>query len=127
MILSKEQQEKLNDFNKKFQWEDVWKPFPNPLNKDYLNSPIGFGVYQLRINKTKDYIFFGRGGSISNRMASLFPELPGVQNRNNYDKIDYVHHHIDELEYRTIACTDEAETKTIEGALGRLKIHKLNT
>ena len=48
-------------------WSD-WKSFPDPRKGEYINAPLGSGVYQLRNKKTNRYVLFGEFvncGSIS--------------------------------------------------------------
>ena len=39
-------------------WSD-WKSFPDPRKGEYINTPLGSGVYQLRNKKTNGYVLFG--------------------------------------------------------------------
>lgn len=126
MILTPEQQKKFDDYNRKFQWNDKWESFPNPEKNDYLNAPLGPGVYQIRTKDTHDYIMFGEGGQTLFRMLSLLPEPFYKGNRNNEDKKDYICDNIDNFEYRTLACSSKEEAVRIQNELKRLKIHKFN-
>lgn len=38
-------------------WSD-WKSFPDPRKGEYLNAPLGSGVYQLRNKRIDKYILF---------------------------------------------------------------------
>ena len=89
-----------------------WEKFPNPVKDEYLNAPIGPGVYQLRNKKTGELIMFGRSKNVAARMTSLIPNGQGI--RNNQDKKDYVRKHLDFIEYRTIPFNTEKEAIEFE-------------
>lgn len=115
----------INDINKKYNWSE-WKPFPNPEKLEYINAPIGLGVYQLKNKKTGEYVLFGNGKNIAHRMTSLLPKPLGQGTRKNEEKREYVLNNIHNIEYRTVACTNEIEAKKIEDELRKLHIHLSN-
>jgi len=80
-----------------------WKPFPDPRKGEYLNAPLGSGVYQLRNKKSNKYVLFGTSEHLASRMTSLLPRPYGAGTRNNTTKQDYVLNNIQDIEYRTIS------------------------
>ena len=111
---------------KKDIWSD-WKQFPDPRKGEYLIAPFGCGVYQLRNSKTKEYVLFGKGKNTAYRMTSLLPEPLGQGNRNNNSKRKYVIENIQDIEYRTVACTTEDEMCVLEEQIKKQKNHIYNT
>lgn len=89
-----------------------WEKFPNPLQGEYLNAPIGPGVYQLRDKQTGEFILFGKSKNVAHRMTSLLPNGSGT--RKNTKKSDYVGKDPNSVEYRTIAFVTEQETTEFE-------------
>ncbi len=98
-----------------------WHPFPDPRKGEYLIAPFGQGVFELRRKSTKELVLFGRGSNVASRMTSLLPRPWGRgASRNDY-KREYVDENIDDLEYRTMACKGQEESRTEEN---RLKANK---
>ena len=89
-------------------WSD-WKSFPDPNKGEYLNAPIGSGVYQLSNKKTGQYILFGESKNVAYRMTSLLPASLGAGTRKNKDKSNYVIENIQDIEYRTISFIDDID------------------
>jgi len=108
------------------EWTE-WKSFPDPRNKEYLYAPFGFGVYQLRNKITNKYVLFGSGNNCAIRMTSLLPEPFGAGTRKNVDKRNYVLENLKDIEYRTIAFSDEASMKQFEQKLKECYCHLYNT
>lgn len=92
-------------------WSD-WRPFPNPEKKGYLYAPYGCGVYQLRNARTGEFVLFGQGKHVANRMSSLL--LSGSGTRNNEEKRNYVTRNLQNIEYRTLPLDSVEETKAFE-------------
>lgn len=74
-------------------------------------------MYELRHHSTHELILVGYSKNVAYRMTSLLPEPLGRGNRNNVAKRDYVLRHIDDIEYRTLACASASEAKSIEKLL----------
>lgn len=85
-------------------WSE-WLPFPDPRLGGYLVAPFGPGVYELRRRSSGKPILFGQGRCVAYRMSSLLPEPLGQGTRNNAAKRLYVLEHLDDIEYRTMACS----------------------
>lgn len=92
----------------------AFSPFPSPLKHEYLNAPIGAGVYELKNIKTQELVYVGEGANTAYRMSSLLPEPYGAGTRNNSKLRDYIFENINDVHYRTIACTDKANAKQIQ-------------
>jgi hypothetical protein len=107
-------------------WSD-WRPFPDPREGDYLYAPFGPGVYLLRHPSTGELILFGRSGNVVSRISSLLPKPLGRGTRRNEAKRQYVLDHIDDVEYRTLACKDVKESVPVEGELARNGRYIFNT
>lgn len=88
----------------------TWKSIPSPEVCRTIEAPNAPGVYQIRNNKTEQFIQFGIGKHCRKRMKSLFPAPYGTGKRNNAEKRKYILQNWKQLEYRTL------ETKTREDA-----------
>jgi hypothetical protein len=106
-------------------WSE-WRPFPDPRQGDYLHAPFGPGVYELRHRASGELILFVQGGNIAYRMTSLLPKPLGQGHWSNQAKRDYVQEHLDDIEYRTLACVDIEEAKQVESALEKGR-YRFNT
>lgn len=107
-------------------WNE-WQKFPNPHKGEYLNAPIGCGVYQLRNSKNGALVLFGRSKHLAYRMSSLLPSPEGVGIRKNVAKRRYVLDNIEDIEYRTISFLDKDKVKEFEKYIKTLKIHLFNS
>jgi hypothetical protein len=107
-------------------WSE-WLPFPDPRKGDYLHAPFGPGVYELRHRKSGAFILFGQSSYVAQRMTSLLPEPLGQGHRSNEEKRKYVLAHIDDIEYRTLACADANEARQIERDLKANGRYKFST
>ena len=106
MKLTVEQRINLAEINTTYNGKK-WKIFPNPADTDFLDAPIGAGVYHVKqCYNTRVYIFFGTGECISNRFTPLYTGRKGARSssRNNTKKHDYVIDNFGDLKYRTAAC-----------------------
>ncbi len=105
-----------------------WRKFPNPSKKEYLYSPFGYGVYQLRNTKTGENVLFGKSKNLAVRMTSLLPVTSGgAGRRNNSSKREYIWDNIDDIEYRTIPFVNEDDANKIEKTLKASNDHIYNT
>jgi len=86
-------------------WSE-WCKFPDPRQRGMLTAPFGPGCYELRHSGSGKLILFGTGGNVAFRMTSLLPEPLGKGTRNNETKRTYVLQHIENVEYRTLACAN---------------------
>jgi hypothetical protein len=109
-----------------YNWSE-WRKFPDPRKEEYLTAPFGCGVYQLRNDKTDEFVLFGRGKRCALRMTSLLPPPLGAGTRNNETKRDYVKKHIKSISYRTLSFKLESKMKAEEKEIKQMKIHKYNT
>lgn len=94
-----------------------WRPFPDPLKNGFLIAPFGVGVYDLRNKQTGELVLFGIGENCAFRMSSLLPEPLGCGVRKNAEKREYVLQHIENIEYRCLACEDISTAKEEESRL----------
>lgn len=107
-------------------WSD-WKFFPDPRKGEYLNAPLGSGVYQLRNKRTDEYILFGTSSHLASRMTSLLPKPLGAGTRKNEDKRNYVLNNIQDIEYRTMPFIDNNEAKQFENYIKFAEKYLFNT
>lgn len=105
-----------NAIKSQYKWSR-WRPFPRPEEGEYLYAPFGYGVYHLRRKDTKELVLFGKGKHAAYRMCSLLPAPWGCGFRKNLKKREYVLKHIDNIEYQTVAFTDEASMNQCEREL----------
>lgn len=122
--------------NKELNWTN-WKSLPNPsksynsfrsLMMNAVRNPSYPGVYQLKNNDTGEYVLFGVGVKVGERMCSLIPkEYGGVGRRNNHYKREYVWKNIEYIQFRTINTETRNEALEIERFLKHQNIHIFNT
>ena len=122
--------------SKSLNWSN-WKLLPNPskshnsfrsLIMKAVRNPSYPGVYQLKNNDTGEYVLFGVGVKVGERMCSLIPkEYGGVGRRNNHYKRDYVWKNIEYIQFRTITTETRNEALEIERFLKHQNIHIFNT
>jgi excinuclease UvrABC nuclease subunit len=91
-----------------------YKSFPDPRKQEYLFAPFGAGVYELRNRIENELVYIGKGNNVAVRVSSLLPAPLGCGTRNNSLLREYIHHHLEEIEYRTYACANEEEALSIE-------------
>ena len=114
-----------------------WKTLPNP-SKSYdsfrtlmikaVRNPSYPGVYQLKNSDTNEYVLFGVGVKVGERMCSLIPkEHGGVGRRNNHYKREYVWKNIEYIQFRTITTETRNEALELERFLKHQNIHIFNT
>lgn len=108
--MSNAQKQELYQSN---QWSQ-WLPFPDPKNRGILCAPFGPGVYQLRNNKTNEFVLFGQGKNVSERMTSLLPNQVNSNKRRSEVKKRYVYENLRGIEYRTIALDDKEDAVDFE-------------
>ena len=121
---------------KSLNWTN-WKSLPNPSKSNNsfrllimkaVRNPSYPGVYQLKNNDTGEYVLFGVGVKVGERMCSLIPkEYGGVGRRNNHYKRDYVWKNIEYIQFRTITTETRIEALEIERFLKHKNIHIFNT
>ncbi|MGI4794431.1 MAG: hypothetical protein ACRYG8_10225 [Janthinobacterium lividum] len=95
-----------------------WRPFPDPRTRGVLQAPFGPGVYELRLAPPNGaLVLVGIGANLAARMSSLLPVPLGCGTRSAADKRAYVLDHLNDMEYRTLACTTRDEAALLEGRL----------
>lgn len=107
-------------------WEE-WRAFPNPQKGMFLIAPFGVGIYELRNRSKNQQVLFGIGSNCAYRMSSLLPKPYGSGTRNNNEKRDYVLRHIDDIEYRCMACESGERAKEIEKEMKKTGHYLFNT
>lgn len=96
-----------------------WRSFPDPRRGDDVTAPFGPGVYDLRLRSTNEPILFGISSHVAARLASLLPTPLGRGTRNNLLKREFVLQHLNDIEYRTMACSTRPEAAHLERRLPR--------
>lgn len=104
-----------------------WEPFPDPRKGEYLNAPLGSGVYQLRDKSINKYILFGTSKHLACRMTSLLPKPFGAGTRKNEDKRNYVLNNLQDIEYRTISFIDNNDAKQFEDYIKSVEQYLFST
>lgn len=94
-----------------------WSDFPDPRKKDLVSAPLGPGCYELRRRDNGQLVLYGVGGHVAQRLTSLLPTPYGCGTRNNNGKREYVFLHLENIEYRTLACLTYEEAKVSEKKL----------
>lgn len=98
------------------QWSR-WREFPDPMEGGYLHAPIGPGVYDLRRCSSGQLVYCGSGKNVALRMTSRLPSPVGTGTRNNAALRQYALNHLADIEYRTLACADQAAAQADERTL----------
>jgi len=104
-----------------------WIFFPRPEEVRQIGAPESFGVYQLRNKRTGEYVLFGIGNNLNERMKSLMPKPYGKGTRNNSAKREYVLANHKDLEYRILITKNREEAEQRENKLKKKKNHLFNT
>ena len=92
-----------------------WRSFPNPGQEEYLFAPFGPGVYQLRRVSIDQDVYVGQSGNVAYRMSSLLPVTSGgCGGRKNRSLRDFVALHLQDIEYRTVACASKEDAAALE-------------
>lgn len=89
-------------------WSE-WRKFPDPRQYGMLTAPFSPGCYELRRGDTGKLICFGMGRCLALRMTSLLPKIFGQGTRKNVGKRNYILEHVENIEYRTLACATREE------------------
>jgi hypothetical protein len=101
-------------------WAD-WKPFPDPRSGEYLNAPIGPGVFEVRHMQTGEQIAFAHSANVAHSLAKLLPAQPGL--RALFGRRNGLSHRSHELEYRTCSAGTIHEAKSVaERLTGRRRV-----
>ncbi len=90
-------------------WAD-WKPFPDSTIGEYLDAPIGPGVYEVRHTETGEIIAFGNSAEVAQALTDVIRGPAGwgkVFGRKNAS------HRASDLEYRTCAARSAREAKSV--------------
>ena len=116
----------MENIVEKCNWSE-WKPFPDPRKGEYLHAPYGFGVYQLRNIKTKEFVLFGKSNNLAFKMSCLLPKPLGQGTRKNEDKRTYVLKNLSYIEYRTLAFFKKEHMHECEHFLKEVNNHIFNT
>ena len=108
------------------EWSN-WKPFPEPMKLKDISVPAEPGVYQLKNQKTSEYVLFGIGKDLRKRMKSLYPQPYGIGTRNNVNKRIYVLENWKNIEFRYMRTETRKEAAIIEQKLKEQGNHIFNT
>ena len=104
-----------------------WIPFPKPEEIRQIEAPKVFGVYQLRNTRTNEYVLFGIGNNLNERMKSLMPKPYRIGTRNNTEKREYVLANHKDIKYRITSTKNREKAKRIEENLKAQNNHIFNT
>jgi hypothetical protein len=97
-----------------------WKRFPNALNGDSVEAPIGPGVYEVRHTPSGSVVAFGHAANVANALAELKVDGGG----NSWTRLfrrDSMTPQVHELEYRTCAAASRAEAKVVAERMKKLR------
>lgn len=89
----------------------TWKRFPNAQSGDFVEAPIGPGVYEVRHSDTGELIAFGHAGNVANAIADLKVD-GGGSSWSRIFRRDNPMPQVNSLEYRTCATASRADAKT---------------
>lgn len=101
-----------------------WKQFPDPRKLEYFSAPFGAGAYEIKNRRTKELLKAGEGGNVAERMCSLLPRPHGASGRNNTPLIEYILENLQDISFRTIACSTKEEAEIIQNDLRRKNDYK---
>lgn len=94
----------------------AFKQFPNRQFGEYVEAPIGPGVYEVRHVLTGELVAFGHAANVAQALASLSPDPSLMSWLTGLIRGD-IRYAINELEYRTCAAKTLNEAKTITTCL----------
>ncbi|MSO66414.1 MAG: hypothetical protein EXR03_07450 [Pseudolabrys sp.] len=97
-----------------------WKRFPDAQIGDYVEAPIGPGVYEVRHTMTGRVVAFGHAGNVANAISDLKVNGGAGPLARLFGRQPLVSR-VSDLEYRTCAATSRAEAKTTASRLTGLR------
>ena len=97
-----------------------WKRFPNAEIGDFVEAPIGPGVYEVRHTNTGDLIAFGHAGNVAQALADLKVDGGGRSWTRMFRKESPVPL-VGDLEYRTCAAATRAQARVAAQRLRGLR------
>lgn len=97
-------------------WEP-WRSFPDPRKGQFLNAPLGPGVYWLRDSRNRLCIYIGGVVSVASTMSSLLPAPFARDTRDNAALRRYILENLEHIVYRTVSCDSKSDAQAIERLL----------
>jgi hypothetical protein len=87
-----------------------WKSFPDAYYGEYIQAPIGPGLYEVCQTATREQVAFGYSQNVAEALTNLLK--PGkVQKRSFFRRATRTRYASGELEYRTWAVATLADAK----------------
>jgi len=94
----------------------AFKRFPDRHFGEYVEAPIGPGVYEVRHVLTGELVAFDHAANVARALASLSPRPSLMSWLTDFIRND-IRYATNELEYRTCAATTLDEAKMITNHL----------
>ena len=86
-----------------------WKPFPNALQGQHIEAPIGPGVYEVCHTSTQELVAFGHSSNVAQSLSNVLPA--NGRKWPFFRRAARPRYHSSELEYRTCATGTPAEAR----------------
>jgi hypothetical protein len=93
-----------------------WKRFPDVASGDYVEAPMGPGVYEVRHTLTGRVVAFGHASNVANALSDLKLH-GGVGTFARLFRKQPLVSRVSDLEYRTCAAASRAEARTAASRL----------
>jgi hypothetical protein len=103
-----------------------WKSFPNPDLGEYVEAPIGPGVYEVRRILTGELVAFDHAANVAQALASLLPNAAVSPWSYWLERLGQAapRYPASDLEYRTCPAKTANEARTIADRMnGRREVY----
>ena len=87
-----------------------WKRFPDAINGDSVEAPIGPGVYEVCHIETGEQVAFGYAANVAGALSNLLPP-PSARGWPFFRRAVRARYRSNELEYRTCAASSATEAR----------------
>jgi hypothetical protein len=95
-----------------------WKSFPDAYHGEYIQAPMGPGVYEVCQTDTRERVAFGSSHNVVETLTDLLK--PGKVERRSFFRRTRRRYATGELEYRTWALGSLSDAKVaVEQIVGR--------
>jgi hypothetical protein len=92
-----------------------WKSFPDAYHGEYIQAPIGPGVYEVCQTETRERVAFGCSHNVVETLTDLLK--PGKIEKRSFFRRPRRRYATGELEYRTWALASLADAKVAVGQI----------
>jgi len=87
-----------------------WKRFPDAINGESVEAPIGPGVYEVCHIETGEQVAFGYAANVAEALSNLLPP-PSTRGWPFFRRAARARYRSSELEYRTCGASSATEAR----------------